>query len=68
LRKKSYSATVKIWLNPDGTVSRFELARSSNDAEIDQLLNKLLGKFKKASEPPPAGMEQPIKLKISSRL
>ena len=68
LRKKSYSAVVKIWLNPDGTVTRYELARGSNDPEIDKLLNKLLAKFRKANEEPPAGMEQPIKLKISSRL
>jgi protein TonB len=68
LRKKSYSAVVKIWLNPNGTVARYELARGSNDPEIDNLLNKLLAKFRKANEPPPEGMEQPIKLKISSRL
>jgi protein TonB len=68
LRKKSYSAVVKIWLNPDGSVTRYELARGSNDPEIDKLLNKLLAKFKKASEAPPPGMEQPIKFKISSRL
>ncbi len=68
LRRKSYSAIVKIWLNPDGSVTRFELSRGSNDPDIDKLLNKLLGKFKKAKEAPPPGMEQPVKLKISSRL
>ena len=68
LRRKSYSAVVKIWLSPDGSVSRFELARGSNDPDIDKLLNKLLAKFKKAKEAPPPGMEQPVKLKISSRL
>jgi len=68
LRRKNYSAVVKIWLNSDGSVSRYELARGSNDAEIDSLLHKLIGKFRKANEAPPAGMEQPIKLKISSRL
>ncbi len=68
LRKKSYTAIVKIWLNPDGTVSRFDLAKGSNDPDIDKLLEKLLGKFKKAGEAPPPGMEQPIKFKISSRL
>ncbi len=67
-KKKSYTAIVKIWLNPDGTVSRFDLAKGSNDPDIDKLLEKLLGKFKKAGEAPPPGMEQPIKFKISSRL
>jgi protein TonB len=68
LRKKNYSVVVKIWLDADGTVSRFELAKGSNDSEIDKLLNRLLGKFKKAGEAPPPGMEQPIKFKISSLL
>lgn len=68
LRRKSYSAVVKIWLNPDGSVTRYELSRGSNDPDIDKLLNKLLAKFKKAKEAPPPGMEQPVKLKISSRL
>ncbi|WP_239649632.1 hypothetical protein [Methylocucumis oryzae] len=49
-------------------MSRFELARGSNDAEIDELINRLLGKYKKVSEPLPPGMEQPIRLKITSRL
>lgn len=68
LRRKNYSAVVKIWLGPDGSVTRYELSRGSNDPDIDKLLNKLLAKFKKAKEAPPVGMEQPVKLKISSRL
>ncbi len=68
LRSKSYSAVIKIWLNPDGSVAKFELSRGSNDTEIDKLLNKLVAKFKKAKDAPPPGMAQPIKLKISSRI
>ncbi|KJV05087.1 TonB C-terminal domain-containing protein, partial [Methylocucumis oryzae] len=65
---KGYTAVVKLWLDADGSISRFELARGSNDAEIDELINRLLGKYKKVSEPLPPGMEQPIRLKITSRL
>lgn len=68
LRSKSYSAVIKVWLNTDGTVTKFELSRGSNDAEIDKLLNKLVSKFKKAKDAPPPGLVQPIKLKISSRI
>ena len=68
IRRKSYSAVIKIWLNPDGTVSRYEMSRGSNDPEIDKLLHKLISQFKKAKEVPPPGMAQPIKFKISSRL
>jgi protein TonB len=67
LRKKKYSVEIDIWVSPDGTVTRYELARGSNDPEIDKLLNKLLTKFKKSEAPPP-GIEQPINLKFNSRL
>ena len=68
LRRKSYSVVIKFWINLDGTVSRYEMSRGSNDPDIDKLLNKLVSQFKKTNEPPPPGMEQPVKLKISSRL
>lgn len=68
LRRKGYTAIVKMWISPDGTVKRVELARGSNDSEIDELLSRMLGKFKKVNEPPPPEMEQPIKLKITSRI
>ncbi|MDP2904654.1 MAG: TonB C-terminal domain-containing protein [Methylovulum sp.] len=68
LRSKGYTAIVKVWVGSDGSISRFELARGSNDAEIDDLLNRLLSKYRKVKEPLPPGMEQPIKLKITSRI
>ena len=68
LRHKSYTAVIKFWISADGTVTRFELARSTNDAEIDKLLNKLIAQLKKTKALPPPGMEQPVKLKISSRI
>lgn len=68
LRKKGYTAIVKLWINPDGSVNRFELARGSNDSEIDNLLAGLINKYRNVNEIPPPGMEQPIKLKITSRI
>ncbi|MEQ1528829.1 MAG: TonB family protein, partial [Methylococcales bacterium] len=68
LRRKGYTAIVKVWLKPDGAVERVELSKGSNDADIDELLSRLLRQFTKVSEPPPPGMPQPIKLKISSRV
>jgi protein TonB len=68
LRRKGYTAIVKIWLKPDGSVERVELARGSNDPEIDDLLSSTLNKYKRVNEPPPPGMQQPIKLKITSRV
>ncbi len=68
LRRKAYYAVIKLWVNPDGTIDRFELAQGSKDSDIDRLLNKQLAKFRSLKEAPPVGMEQPIKLKISSRI
>lgn len=68
LRRKGYTAIVKLWVEGDGSIKRFELARSSNDKDIDELLNKIISKYQKISEPPPPGMEQPIQLKITSNL
>jgi protein TonB len=68
LRSKGYTAIVKIWLRTDGSVERFELARGSNDPEIDQLLDTAMNKYKRVNETPPPGMKLPIKLKITSRV
>lgn len=66
LRRKGYTVIVKFWVKPDGTIERFELARGSNDNEIDELLHKTLSLYRKTNETPPPGMQQPIKLKIIS--
>jgi len=49
-------------------VKKIEIARGSNDPDIDDLLNRTLHKLKKINEPPPPEMEQPIKFKITVRL
>ncbi|MDD5271854.1 MAG: TonB C-terminal domain-containing protein [Methylovulum sp.] len=68
LRRKGYTATVKFWVEADGSIKRFELAKGSNDSEIDELINRLLSQYKKINEPLPPGMEQPIKLRITSKI
>ncbi|CAG1022871.1 hypothetical protein MTYM_02045 [Methylococcales bacterium] len=68
LRRKGYTAIVKVWLKADGSVERVEFTKGSNDADIDELISRLLNKFDKVAEAPPPGMQQPIKLKISSRI
>jgi len=68
LRHKGYTAIFKIWVEPNGSVKRIELARGSNDSHIDDLLTELLKRYKKVNEPLPPGLEQPIKFKITSRI
>lgn len=67
LSAKDYSIVIKLWLENDGSIKRFELANSSNDADIDTLLKKIIGSYVKAGQPPPPGMEQPVKLQITSK-
>lgn len=68
LRRKGFTAIVHLWVSADGRVERVELSRGSNDPAIDQIITRTLNKMSKISEPPPPGMEQPVKLKINSRV
>ncbi|GAB6142017.1 hypothetical protein JCM14076_27460 [Methylosoma difficile] len=68
LRKKDYTAIVEIWVEPDGTIKRFQLSKGSNHPDIDELLAKMIGKYKRVSEPSPPGMAQLVKLRIKSKI
>jgi protein TonB len=68
LRRKSFSAIVHVWLKSDGSLERIELAQGTNDAEIDEVLIRVLPKLRNIGEAPPPGMGQPIKLKITDRI
>jgi protein TonB len=68
LRRKGYTAIIKFWVEADGSIARFEMAKGSNDSDIDQLINRLLNQYKRINEPLPPGMEQPIKLRITSKI
>ncbi|CCE24651.1 energy transducer TonB family protein [Methylotuvimicrobium alcaliphilum] len=68
LRRTRYTATVRIWVDKQGNVTRFELVRGSDDARIDEKLQMTLAKLKRINKPPPAGMKQPIKFRITNRI
>lgn len=68
LRRTRYTATVRIWVDRQGNVTRFELVRGSNDARIDDKLQMTLAKLKRINQAPPAGMKQPIKFRITNRI
>lgn len=67
LDKQNYKVIVKIWLNPDGTVERFDLANSSGNADVDKSIKIALREVRRVNEPLPDGLLQPIKLRITSR-
>ncbi|MBM4228914.1 MAG: TonB-dependent receptor [Gammaproteobacteria bacterium] len=65
-RKAKYAVIIRLWFNPDGAVSRYELAGSTGDAESEQALRAVLAKLR-LDRPPPENMPQPMKLRIVSR-
>ena len=67
LDKQTYKVIVKIWLNQDGTVERFDLANSSGNTDVDKSIKIALREVRRMREPLPDGLLQPIKLRITSR-
>lgn len=67
IRKKRYSVDIKLWLDPDGSISRVALSTTTGDAELDDRLADALGRLEAMASSPPAGMPQPIRLRIVSR-
>ena len=67
LRTADYRVIVRLWITPDGTVSRAELASSSGSQELDERLQKILAQLPPLRERPPADMPQPVKVRLTSR-
>ncbi len=68
LRRSKYSVTVHIWFDLEGNVQRFQLLNSSQDSQVDALLQSQLAKLKKLVKAPPVGVSPPVKLRITSRI
>ncbi|PTR08029.1 outer membrane transport energization protein TonB [Nitrosospira sp. Nsp5] len=67
LAKGDYRLVVKVWVAGNGKIERFELEGSSGNAQIDGLIKAALNNIAPLSEPPPANMPQPVRLRITSR-
>ncbi len=68
LAKDNYKVVIKVWVNKDGSVERFDLGGSSGNPETDKAIRTALKEMTRVKEPPPDGMPQPVKLRITSRL
>lgn len=66
LRQMAYKAEVQVWVNRDGSISRFEVIKGTDDKELDDLLNKAIASATAFSAGPPEKMPQPIRLRIST--
>jgi hypothetical protein len=67
-RKKEYSVVVHIWLDSSGNFIRYELNQGSGDPDLDKAITALLGEVRAVDEALPAGMPQPLRMRIRSRL
>lgn len=67
-RSKNYSVVARVWVGFDGSVTRAELASSTGKDDIDDTLIQLIRALPPLAEAPPPGMQQPIRMRISSRL
>ena len=67
IRRDRYSVVVRLWLTADGHIQSFKIASSTGDPQLDKDLVAALESLGKVSEMPPAGLPQPVRLRIVSR-
>jgi outer membrane biosynthesis protein TonB len=64
LKRRQYKVEILLWVTDDGRLKHFELVGSSKDDETDESIRAVLAALPSFSEPPPAKMPLPIKLRI----
>jgi protein TonB len=67
LRRASYTAIIQLWVAPSGRVQRLELSRSTGNPTLDARLKQTLLEAEEIGFPPPAGLPQPIRIRLVSR-
>jgi protein TonB len=67
LRERDYRVQVRLWLERDGSIQKAELAQSTGDAALDELLRQALLEARAMSEAPPENMPQPIRIRVTAR-
>lgn len=67
LRSGDYVVVVRIWVTPEGRVSRVELASGSGQGEVDDMIRSALADLPPMRERPPGDMPWPVKLRVTSR-
>jgi len=67
LRESDYRITLRVWLRKDGSVEKAELAQSTGNPTLDQLLRETLLQVSAMREAPPDNMPQPIRIRVTAR-
>jgi len=66
-RTASMNLNVRVWADPNGRISRAQLASSTGDPSLDNALRDEVLTGLQLPEPPPAGMPAPITLHVTAR-
>jgi periplasmic protein TonB len=67
LKQGQYKLVVTVWLKLNGDIEKLEVVQSDALPEIESAVKTALDNMPALREPPPEGMPQPIKLRISAR-
>ncbi|MEL6214052.1 MAG: TonB C-terminal domain-containing protein [Pseudomonadota bacterium] len=68
LRTRNYAITVRLWLNRAGEVQRVLLDESTGEPELDLVIEQALANLTELGGQQPAGIPQPVTLRLVSRL
>lgn len=66
LRGFPYRVEVRVWVGATGAIDRAELIDSTGNPEVDSVLRSALRELPNLTEVPPAGMPQPVRLRLTS--
>jgi len=61
-----FRATLRIWVSESGQVQKVELARTTGDEQIDQLIQRVISSMPTMPEAPPREMPQPVVVRIGA--
>lgn len=67
LREADYRVALRLWLRRDGSVERVELAQSTGDDGLDQLLRETILQVGAMREPPPDNLVMPMRIRVTAR-
>lgn len=66
-RSSAFSIQVRIWISPDGKITRASLTNSTGDPSLDTALRTRILPGLRLAQAPPADMPMPINLRIAAR-
>lgn len=67
VRKRPYSAVLKVWFRQDGAVERVMQTGSSGNKDIDACLREAAKDIRRISERPPEDAQSPVSVRVTSR-